>query len=97
MIVAMSVGEVVTLVVGGLAIAAGIGGVATALAGRGIRQERIEHLEGLVDELREEATALQTRCSRLEAQVEVLTDGMANRIGARVADVVLARLAANGR
>lgn len=84
--------------------------VLVALSNRQIRQERIEHLDGMVDTLRDEMKDERDRCdrrlalmsekivgmgkdqARLEGQIESLANGLGEKIGTKIADVILARL-----
>lgn len=88
------------LVVGPIGLAVG---VIVALSNRQIRQERIDHLDGMVDDLRgdmederrrcdSQVADLSARCSRLEGQLEVATGELGDRIGARIAESVFARM-----
>lgn len=90
----------VGLVVGPIGI---VVGVIVALSNRQIRQERIEHLDGLVDDLRgemndnerrcaEKVSELEHRCSRLEGQVDTLTGDLGEKIGKKIAESVFDRL-----
>jgi hypothetical protein len=77
--------------------------VVWSLSNRVIRQERIEHLEGLVTDLRgemndnerrcaDQVTLLKQRCAHLEGQIEAVTGELGEKIGSRVAAAVVNRL-----
>lgn len=79
-------------------------GVVLALSNRAIRQERIDHLEGLVTDLRgemndnerrcaDQVAQLKQRCSHLEGQIDAVTGELGEKIGSRVAAAVIERLA----
>lgn len=89
------------LIVGPVGLAVG---VIVALSNRQIRQERIDHLDGLVDDLRgemaderrrcdEKVRELEHRCSRLEGQVDAAVGDLGDRIGRSIAEAVITRLA----
>lgn len=78
------------LIVGPVGLAVG---VIVALSNRQIRQERIDHLDGLVEVQQHEITALQQRCSKLEGQVDAAVGELGDRIGRSIAEAVITRLA----